>query len=882
MRSRLRTILVALIGLLVVLAALYIGALRDERQRETAEQWRDHTISVLRETRNLLSSIQQAESAQRLLLVTGEQEDAAQYRRAAAAVPYLIGHLAKLTADNPVQRENVAALRRAAADKLDMMTKLVRLVENGRSGEAVALARSGAGRQRMQAVQAVITRMTAEEERLLVERAATADRVHAGAQRLLWGALAAGLLLLALSGGLAMMSARAAAAAESATDLRERGRQQERVAVLGRDALTVTDFSVFARQAMLELQKTLGAKSALLLRWTEQGTLRVELALGLDDDTAAAITFAVQEAPLDAAPIVQRNNDDMPALAAAGVCSGLFASVPGVHGPLGMIAVFDKGTDLFSPNDLHFVLSIANLIAAAAQRDADRRALLDSLHRADAIYQAYFDNTAEALFVVGVDEDGGFRILAANPVYEATTGRSMAHSIGCSIEEWLPPTILEAVRANLRHCVDSGAPYRIEEALDVDGEKRVWDTVLVPVLDHAAGSGGRVFRIVGSGRDITDQRLAQDRLRHAQKMEALGQLTGGVAHDVNNLLTPIVGGLDLLRRRISDERGLRLIDAALTSAHRVQLLVQRMLGFARRQHLQPQPVDLAALIEGSRELIARSLGPQIQIALDIAADLPAAMVDPNQLELSLLNLSVNARDAMPDGGTLMIAIRPDTIVDGDIPGLGAGTYLRLSMVDTGIGMDAATLARASEPFFTTKPVGKGTGLGLSLVHGLAEQSGGRFLLSSRPGEGTRAELLLPATTGRPSARVDAEAGPEVAMPPLRILVVDDEDMVRATTAESLRELGHAVEEANSGPAALAYARTMGTIDLLVTDHMMPGMTGEQLAKQMRQSRPDLPVLLVTGYANLASPDAQKIDILLKPFRPAEFRRKISELFQCVA
>lgn len=879
MLTRLRTTLIALLGLLVVLGALYMGALRDERQRDTVERWRSHTIAVLRETQRLSSSIQQAESAQRLLLITGSSAETVEFRRSAAEVPALVAHLDELTADNPVQRANIVALRAAAAGKLATMTKLVELVESGRSAEGLALARTGEGRHRMQSVQAVIARMTAEEERLLTERAAIADRVHGGAQRLLWGSLALGLLLLTLSGGLAIAAVRASAMAESAADLRERGLQQERVAALGRDALTVTDFDAFAERAMAEMNDTLGADGAIYFREFEGAAPQIQAAIGIGADAAAAISLVISKIGCEVTSVIQVNAEEVPALTSVGLRDVLVAPLSEEGGLPGTICVFMKGARTFSQTDPHFVLAMANLVAAAAQRDGDRRALLQSLRHSDATYQAYFYHTAEALFVVGVDEGGGFRILAANPVYEATTGRSIAECIGRPIEEWLPPTILEAVRANLSHCVESGEAYRIEEALDVEGEKRVWDTVLVPVREEAPAGDGRVFRIVGSGRDITDQRLSQDRLRHAQKMEALGQLTGGVAHDVNNLLTPIVGGLDLIRRRTTDERGLRLIDAALTSAHRVQVLVQRMLGFARRQHLQPQPVDLAGLVENAIELIGRSTGPQIQVELDIAPELPPAMVDPNQLEVSLLNLSVNARDAMPDGGTLTIALRVEAVVEGEVLGLPAGTYLRLSMADTGIGMDAATLARAIEPFFTTKPVGKGTGLGLSLVHGLAEQSGGRFLLSSAPGKGTRAELLLPATKALPAAVTYAVASANPRMPSARILVVDDEEMVRATTAESLRELGHEVEEADSGPAALAVARTMKTVDLLVTDHMMPGMTGAQLAKQMRQSRPDLPVLLVTGYANLTSPDEQKLTVLPKPFRPSELSRRVAELLQ---
>ncbi|OAN62226.1 hypothetical protein A7X12_22295 [Sphingomonas sp. TDK1] len=811
--------------------------------------------------------MERAESAQRALLLTGQREDAEQYRLAVQRVPLLIERLAALTSDNASQRSNILVLRQAAEAKLAIMAKLVALAERGHRDEAVMLLRTGVGRDRMTAVQTVIARMAGEEERLLSQRADMAERMHARAQHMLWGALGLGVLLILVSGLLAVTSVRTAAQAASAVGLRERGRQQERVAALGREALSATDFQRFAKSAMAALTENLGAHAALLVR--QDAGRSGMIAVGLDDAEAEDLSLQLADLPLANDSVHMEDRSGKPVL---------LVPIAGAEGRFGVIALPHGSGKPFSQNDMPFVLAIGNLIAAAAQRDADRQALLDSLHHADAVYQAYFENTAEALFVVGVDPDGEFRILGANPVYEATTGRRMREFVGQPLQAWLPPTILNAVRANLQHCCDTGRPYRLEEALVVDGGMRIWDTVLVPVFDRPTeGAEGRVFRIVGSGRDITDQRLAQDRLRHAQKMEALGQLTGGVAHDVNNLLTPIVGGLDLLRRRISDDRGLRLIDGALASAQRVQMLVQRMLGFARRQHLQPQPVDVGNLIDSMLELLSRSVGPQVQVLREIPSGLPPALVDPNQLELALLNLSVNARDAMPEGGTLTIDVAL-VHVDAEAGGeLAPGQYLRLSVTDTGLGMDAATLARASEPFFTTKAVGHGTGLGLSLVHGLAEQSGGRFLLTSTPGVGTRAELMLPATEARASAAVPQGPGQNAEMRPARILLVDDEDLVRSTAAESLRELGHQIIEANSGPAALETIRGSAAIDLLVTDHMMPGMTGEQLALKMREHQPDLPVLLVTGYANLASSETKNLTILLKPFRPAELGRKVAEL-----
>lgn len=356
---------------------------------------------------------------------------------------------------------------------------------------------------------------------------------------------------------------------------------------------------------------------------------------------------------------------------------------------------------------------------------------------------------------------------------------------------------------------------------------------------------------------------AHEALRQSQKMEAMGQLTGGVAHDFNNLLTPIVGSLDLLRvRKIGDERAQRLIDGALQSAQRASMLVQRLLAFARRQPLQPSAVDMAALVDGMAGLIASTLGPQIRVTVDKPDGLPAAFADQNQVEMALLNLSVNARDAMPDGGTLRISLSAMTIPFGHAR-LKPGEYICLSVADSGTGMDADTLARAVEPFFSTKGIGRGTGLGLSMVHGLASQLGGALLLSSIPGLGTNAELWLPVspTTGVSEPKPTFSAGsPGSGL----VLLVDDEEGVSTTTAAMLEALGYEVIVAGSASAALDHLHQGVRPDILLSDHLMPGMTGTQLAHVVRERLPATHVVIMSGYADLdaLSPDFAH---LRKPF-----------------
>jgi PAS domain S-box-containing protein len=366
----------------------------------------------------------------------------------------------------------------------------------------------------------------------------------------------------------------------------------------------------------------------------------------------------------------------------------------------------------------------------------------------------------------------------------------------------------------------------------------------------------------------------QEALRQSQKMEAMGQLTGGVAHDFNNLLTPIVGSLDMLMRRgLGTEREQRLIGGAMQSAERAKTLVQRLLAFARRQPLQPTAVDVRLLVSGLAGLLESTLGPKIDVNLSIDEDLPAARADANQLEMAILNLAVNARDAMPDGGVLTISARREQVFSARSEKLSHGEYLCLSVADTGIGMDESTATRAVEPFFSTKGIGKGTGLGLSMVHGLAAQLGGKLLLQSTPGSGTRIELWLPSSS-ESAATYTPESRTESAVHgSKRVLLVDDEELVRMSTAAMLIDLGYEVVEASSGEEALRLLDDAPP-DLLLTDHLMPGMSGVELAKEARLRVPALPTLIISGYAEVEglAPDFPR---LTKPFRN-------SELAECLA
>ncbi|WP_293855321.1 PAS domain-containing protein [uncultured Alsobacter sp.] len=473
--------------------------------------------------------------------------------------------------------------------------------------------------------------------------------------------------------------------------------------------------------------------------------------------------------------------------------------------------------------------------------------------------------------------DTGRRILAINRaairVFGELFGRVPRH--GDVLDDILhdrPETAAVLARAWDR-AIAGEAFTEVVTLADRRGEERLLEMNFNPLRDQA----GRIVGAYQFATDVTDRVLDQQRLAEATarmhemaKLDTLGQLTGGVAHDFNNLLMPITNALDILNRRYGgvDGRAARMIGNALQSAERAKTLVQRLLGFARRQTLEAGPADVGSLLHGMRDLIASSIGARITLRIEAEPGLPAAFLDANQFELAILNLCVNARDAMPDGGTLTISATPAW--DEETP------LIQVTVEDTGKGMDDDTLRRAVEPFFTTKHVGAGTGLGLSMVHGLAAQLGGSFTLASLLGTGTTATLLVPvAKAPAPRARNTRPKAPAPAPASLRILLVDDEELVRAGMAEMLRELGHSVAEANGGAKALGMLSSGQDFDILVTDFTMPNMSGVDLARLAGERAPNMPVLVVTGYAggslDLGFPQ------LSKPFRQDELSAVIQSL-----
>ena len=410
------------------------------------------------------------------------------------------------------------------------------------------------------------------------------------------------------------------------------------------------------------------------------------------------------------------------------------------------------------------------------------------------------------------------------------------------------------------------------------------------IIDAIPGEDGEVIGFAKITRDITEREEARRALERAreelfqsQKLEAIGQLTGGIAHDFNNLLMAVLGSLELARKRLPDDPQInRLITNAIQGAQRGATLTQRMLTFARRQELKREPIDLAALVLGMEPLLDQSLGPLFTLRIEMAPHLPDVETDRAQFESALMNVVINARDAMPRGGTITVTAARER-VDQSVPDLASGDYVRLTVADQGDGMNQETLTRATEPFFTTKGVGKGTGLGLAMVQGLTAQSGGTLRLKSNVGVGTEVELWLPvAARHSAAATVDAVAATGAPSGPLTILAVEDDPLILLNLVAMLEDLGHKVIKASSGQDALRQLAGAEPVDMLITDHSMPGMTGAELARRVAAERGALPIVLASGYAELPSGEGAEFVRLAKPFGQKQLADAIERVLKAAS
>ena len=510
-------------------------------------------------------------------------------------------------------------------------------------------------------------------------------------------------------------------------------------------------------------------------------------------------------------------------------------------------------------------------VAFMAQREADL------LRLSEARFRSLYKKTPLPLY--SLDDDG--RLESVSEAWLTLLDYERKDVIGQPLSHFMTEA---SARKFIKH--DWPGLFQTGEIKDLECRVVTRADEVLDVLVSARieqDEQGAFLYVLGGLINITERKRVEEALRQSQKMEAIGQLTGGVAHDFNNLLAVVMGNLELLRKRmVNDPKGLALIENALLGAERGANLTQRLLGFARKQQLSPAAVDVPNLIRGMSQLFERSVGDGTQIDIHFPLTLSKAYVDGHQLEMVLLNLVVNARDAMPEGGTISLTAIERSINHASLSRLKPGRYVCLSVTDTGEGMDKETQARATEPFFTTKAVGKGTGLGLSMALGLAEQSGGQLLINSKQGQGTTIELWLPTAEvefiiNQPALAIDKGLNSaEQSDKSLKILVVDDDTLVLRNTVAMLEDLGHTVFSAATGTAALEILRQEPRLDVLLTDLVMPEISGTRLAEMVRSERPDLPILLMSGYVDLSSYTDTALPKLAKPFTQRVLAKILNE------
>jgi PAS domain S-box-containing protein len=523
-------------------------------------------------------------------------------------------------------------------------------------------------------------------------------------------------------------------------------------------------------------------------------------------------------------------------------------------------------------------------------RNVTERILAEAaLRESEGRYRALLEAVPQLVWTSSADGENDY----FNPQWQAYTGAPAEEHLGCGWLRAIHQSDRDGFEAAWRSSLASGDVFDNDARIcRADGSDRWFKLRAIPFRT----ADGKISRWFGTATEITDLVVAREtlqvsneeleavvaertrerevvlkQLNESQKMESIGQLTGGVAHDFNNLLAVILGSLTLLKKGISDDpRTSRLLDGAIQGAERGATLTKRLLAFARRQELKLEAIEIQQLIPDLLDFLRQSVGPTISLEIDIPSDLSPVKIDENQFELALMNLAVNARDAMPTGGTLAINCRDETgLLQSALPKeLPRGDYVRVSIADTGMGMSEATLAKATEPFFTTKGVGKGTGLGLSMVQGLTAQSGGAMQISSQVGKGTVVSLWLPQARReevRPVRGQKSKLSTQSTSRGSRILLVDDDALVSMNTAYMLMDLGHSVQEVPSGAHALQLMETDTQFDVIISDYAMPAMTGLDLARTIKQIHPNMPVIIATGYADLPPQVTLGFPRLNKPY-----------------
>ncbi len=592
---------------------------------------------------------------------------------------------------------------------------------------------------------------------------------------------------------------------------------------------------------------------------------------GLSHDEARVLDWRGRIHPDDAAEIMKRSVEGEASLKPF-TLEGRYKRADGEWRWLRSVSQPRFGSD----GELVGFIGVATDITFAKEAELELRRQVEEQTRelalSEARFRAVFDTILEVLVLM--EPDG--TVVELNRKEAPWRARNSREAIGRKL--WDAPTFdhypqhKQLMKEAVRHAAADNL-FEQEVGLERDGAQTAYLHVSVQPVHNGDGA---VIYLLFEARDITELKTAQEQLRQSQKMEALGQLTGGIAHDFNNLLTVVVGGLDIIAKRAEDEKLKRYAENALAAAERGARLTGQLLAFSRVQRLEVTPTFVAPLIQNMRPLLRNVLGPGIEKRFDLDEAMMPVMADPTQLEVAVLNLAINARDAMPEGGILsfvstLIAMRAEADVED-------GDYIELCISDTGVGMPPEVLERAFEPFFTTKEVGKGTGLGLSMVYGMARQSGGAARIESTVGKGTTVKLLFrKADQAAVAANLGAEESyePAPAPTPSSILVIDDDPDVRAFIVASLEEQGYRVRQASDGKQGLAEVDRQKP-DLVVVDFIMPGLSGAEVANRIRAKRPDQPILFVSGYSETdavkrTAPDAP---LLAKPFRADALDRAV--------
>ena len=689
------------------------------------------------------------------------------------------------------------------------------------------------------------------------------------------------------------------------TELEQRLHQQALLAELGHIALTNVTLDALLGEACRLTALGLGIQYCKALEYQpDEGRFLVRAGVGwhqgvvghatIGADLASPAGYAFQtRRPVISNHLAEEERFRTPELLVEhDIKRAINVILDGQDPPFGVLEADSPTPGDFTERDLAFLEAVANLLGMAVQRhraDAEIRRLNETLasqveertaqlQASQHQIQLFYDHSSECHALLVVADNGEFVYEELNPAALKLYGKTRDEVVGHTLGEVHQPEHATEVAHALNEALATERPVRYQRA---QGGSLI-DAVAAPVPAHP----GEARRVAVSARDVTESRQLEEQLRQAQKMEAVGQLTGGVAHDFNNLLTVVIGNLDVMELGLTDERLVRLLGAARRGAERAATLTHRLLAFSRKQPLTPQPVDLNKLVGGMSDLLRRSLGETVTIDTSLAGDLWQTSADANQIENALLNLALNGRDAMPSGGKLTISTANavlDAAYAARYPEVARGEYVLLSVTDTGTGMSAETLAKAFEPFFTTKDIGNGSGLGLSMVYGFARQSGGHAAIKSAPGHGTTVELYLPRLIASSTA---AEVAAVVPMPDSRtgetILVVEDDEDVRAYSVTALETLGYVVHAARQAEEALRRLDELAHVDLLFTDVGLPGGTnGRELAEAAVVARPGLKVLFTTGYASRAvvrdGTLEPGIDMIGKPFTLKEIALKLRDV-----